>query len=127
VKQTPIVLDSSAWIEILGLGPLSKACQKELTSASEVIVPTVVFFEVYRKIASSLSEDQALSATAILSQYAVSDLTKDIALTAADLSREHKLAMADSLVLAHATVATATLVTLDNDFSGLPSARVLRK
>lgn len=121
------VLDSSVWIEILGGGPLAKACEKELQASTSVLVPTLVLFEVYRKVLSLVSEDQALSAVAVLSQHEVVDLSREVALTAGDLSIAHGLAMADSFVLAHAHLANATLVTLDNDFAGLPGAKVLRK
>lgn len=56
----------------------------------------------------------------------VVDLSRSIALDAADLSLTHGLAMADSLVLAHALAASATLVTLDNDFARVPQVKVLR-
>ena len=122
-----VVLDSSVWIEILGSGPLSKICEKERVGASLVIVPTLVFYEVYRKICSMLSEDQALAAVAAMAQHEVLDLTQDVALTAADLSLQHDLGMADSLILAHAKLKGATLVTLDNDFSGIPGVKIPRK
>ncbi len=121
-----MVLDSSAWIEIFNEGPLSKICLKELRSADRVSVPTLVFFEVYKKIASCRSEDHALAAVAALSQHEISDMTREIALSAADISLELKLPMADSLVLAHAWHSAATLVTLDNDFSGIKGTRVIR-
>jgi predicted nucleic acid-binding protein len=127
VSSRSIVLDSSAWIEILSSGPLSKHCTKELKVADQVFIPTLVFFEVYKKIASSLSEDRALSAVALLSQYVTANMTREVALAAADLSIQHKLAMADSLILAHAYQAGALLITLDNDFSGLPGTLVIRK
>lgn len=126
MSSKPIILDSSAWIEILNNGNQSKACLKALKQVEKVYVPTVVIFEVYRKIASTRSEDQALSAVALLSQNHVVDLSREIALSAADLSIEKKLAMADSLVLAHAQNINAMLLTLDNDFSGIPDAQVLR-
>ena len=121
-----LVVDSSVWVEILNRGILAKSCGKELHSARQIYVPTLVIFEVYRKIASSVSEDQALSAVAALSQHQVVDLSREVALTAADLSIQHKLALADSVVLAHAHLLGATLVTLDNDFSEVSGVRVLR-
>jgi toxin FitB len=121
-----VLLDSSAWIEILGQGKQAKQCSQALSSAATVIVPTLVLYEVYRKIAHQVSEDQALSAVAVLTQYSVSDLNQEIALSAADLSLIHKLSMADSLILAHAQRARATLITLDNDFATVPGVKVLR-
>jgi toxin FitB len=120
------VLDSSVWIEILNRGSLAQTCIKELQAATRVYVPTLVIFEVYKKILASVSEDRALSAIAMLSQHEVVDLTRDISLTAADLSVQHGLGMADSLVLAHARQVEALLLTLDNDFSDIPGAQVLR-
>jgi len=127
VSSGSVVLDSSVWIEIFNNGALSKTCMKELKNASRVYVPTLVLFEVYKKIAMSRSEDQALSAVAVLSQHEVVDMCREIALTAADISIQSELPMADSIVLAHARQTDAVLLTLDNDFHGIPGARVIRK
>lgn len=122
-----VTLDSSVWIELLGAGKLQAACTEALERASEVMVPTVVIFEVYRKILSATgSEDQALSAASLLRQHVVRELTDEVALEAAELSLAHRLGMADSLVLAHAVRDAAPLVTLDNDFTGIEGVRVLR-
>lgn len=121
-----VIADSSCWIEMFGEGPLASSCRKELKN-SQSIVPTLVIYEVYRKIASGISEDQALSAVAFMSQGRVVELSREVALSAADLSIELRLAMADSMVLAHARHENATLVTLDNDFSGIPEVKVLRR
>ena len=121
-----IVLDSSIWIEIFGGGRLAKACERERKNATEVHVPALILFEVYRKITVSVSEDRALSAVATMSQYLVIELTREVALLGADLSIEHKLSMADSLVLAHARFASAYLVTLDNDFTGIQGVKIIR-
>ncbi|MGE4233372.1 MAG: type II toxin-antitoxin system VapC family toxin [Bacteriovoracia bacterium] len=120
------LLDSSVWIEIFRKGPLSSLCKKELNSSSNILVPTLVIYEVYRKIAQTLSEDVALSAIALLSQHTVVDLNRDIALLAADISISHKLGMADSMILAHAKESHAKLISLDNDFSSISDAKVLR-
>lgn len=120
-----LLIDSSCWIEILSTGVLAKKCEKELKSSRSIIVPTLVLYEVYRKIKSALSDEDGLTAIAYLSQFTVSPLTREIALLAADLSLEHKLGTADSLILAHAQETSATLITLDNDFRGLPDVKVL--
>ncbi|HLG20914.1 MAG TPA: type II toxin-antitoxin system VapC family toxin [Bdellovibrionota bacterium] len=121
-----LVVDSSAWIEMFSQGPLAKPCEREQRRTKEILVPTLVLYEVYKKICSTLSEDRALSAVAVMSQHKIDDLTRDVALTAADLSLEHKLPMADSIVLAHARLAGARLLTLDNDFAGIDEVVLLR-
>ncbi len=123
MTKSPVLLDSSVWIEILGGGALAARCEAELSAAVNVLVPTVVLFEVYRKVCRATSEEEALSVITMLSQHTVSDLSREIALEAADLSIAHKLAMADSLVLAHARHVHAVLVTLDNDFADLSDVR----
>jgi predicted nucleic acid-binding protein len=50
---------------------------------------------------------------------------ESLALEAADISLEHGLAMADSLVYATARRHRAKLVTGDADFEGLPEATVI--
>ena len=46
-------------------------------------------------------------------------LTEQIALTAADLSLAHRLAMADAVMLATARLFDAELITTDSDFAGI--------
>jgi predicted nucleic acid-binding protein len=54
----------------------------------------------------------------------VVELDQYLALTAADVSIEHGLAMADAIVYATAGAKGADLVTADSDFEGLPGASV---
>lgn len=120
-----LVVDSSVWIEIAFSGSLTDVCEKAMERA-EIFVPTLVVFEVYRKMKSKIGESIALEVIGALSGYRSLELTREIALLAADLSLEHRLATADSIVLAHARVQDTTLLTLDNDFAGQTGVRVLR-
>ena len=122
-----VILDSSIWIEIFRDGPLATASKKILSTNEVAGIPTVVIFEIYRKIAKEVSEDSALSAVAYLKTFAVLNLDVEVALTAADIALAHKLGMADSIVLAHAQCLESRLVTLDNDFAGIPGVEVIRK
>ncbi|MBI2605635.1 MAG: type II toxin-antitoxin system VapC family toxin [Deltaproteobacteria bacterium] len=118
-KTGALVVDSSAWIEILFNGEFASECLKRIDSAASVHVPTIVCFEVYRKIAQVLSDEEALLAGAYLSSFKIADLTAEIAWTAGDLSLRHGLATADALVLAHTRELGAHLLTKDRDFDGL--------
>ena len=77
-------------------------------------------------IRRDLSEERALEAVAALRRAEVVPVDESLALEAADLSLEHGLAMADSIVYATARRRAATLVTGDADFEGLPGAVVIR-
>jgi predicted nucleic acid-binding protein len=89
-------------------------------------VPSLVIFEVCRKVTARVSDDEALRVAAWLRTFGILNLTDEIALHAVDLSLTHKLGMADSVVLAHAARENAQLVTLDNDFATVKDAVIIR-
>lgn len=119
------LLDSSVWIELFDKRRLHQKCDREFKSAKRIVVPTIVIFEVYRKLAKTYEPHDALAAIGPMSRYEVVDLNRKISLEAADLSIEHGLATADSLVLAHAKNSNSTLITLDHDFINIPEVRVI--
>jgi predicted nucleic acid-binding protein len=57
----------------------------------------------------------------------VADLTASIALQAAKISTELKMAMADSIILATARAYQATLWTQDADFAGIDGVKYNEK
>ncbi len=120
-----MVVDSSVWLEILRSGSLRTECERYIQKG-KIKVPALVLYEVYRKIKIKVSEDLALEAVAALSRHEVVELNREIALLAADLSIEHNLGMADSIVLACSQYFREKLVTLDNDFAGIADVIVLR-
>lgn len=122
-----IVLDSSAWLEYFRDGPFATKIEKYLAAPSQVLVPTLVLYEVYRYFCKKVDLKQALQVCAQIQKCKVSLLTQDIAFLAADLSLNHSLATADSIVYASALHHGAELVTLDNDFRNLPSCRLMGK
>jgi len=120
-----LVVDSSVWIEIAFGGPLAQRCESAL-ARNQVFVPSLVIFEVYKKVKTSIDEAMALEVVGAMSIHSTTELTREVALLAADLAIEYRLAMADSIVLAHARQLSARLLTLDNDFASIPETTVLR-
>jgi predicted nucleic acid-binding protein len=118
------VVDSSGWIEFFTDGPLADRFAAYFEDLSQLVTPTVVVFEVYRVIRRERTEEDATEAVAQIQRTRVVDLDQFVALTAADLSLKHRLAMADALVYATALVHDADVATLDVDFEGLPGATV---
>ena len=84
-------------------------------------------YEVYKWLKRELSEEAALEAVATMRKTVVVDLTEDVALTAADLSLEHGLAMADAMMLAFARAHGAALMTTDAGFDGIDGVTVFSK
>ena len=122
-----ILVDSSGWIEYFTDGPLADEFAPYLEDLPEVVTPTIVIFEVFRVIRRQRSEEEAIEAVAQMQKTTVVDLDQFIALTAADVSIEHGLAMADAIVFATAQVQNIQLVTADSDFEGLSGARVFTR
>jgi len=114
-----IVVDSCGWIEVFADGPLASSFDPYLQDLRSVVTPTVVVYEVYRKLKQSMSEDDALSALTVLQQTTVVPLSTEIALNAQTLI-QHQLSMADAFVLATGYAMDADVVTSDSSFEDLP-------
>ncbi len=121
------LVDSSGWLEFFTDGPLSGRYEAFLSDLSEIVTPTIVLYEVYKKIRSERSEEHALIAAAQMQKTRMVPLTETLAMTAADLSIEHRLAMADAIVYATALLNGAEIVTSDSDFARLPHVTFLKK
>ena len=119
-----ILVDSSGWIEYFTDGPLADEFAPYLENLAEVVTPTIVIFEVYRVIRRQRSEEAATAAVAQMQKTSVVDLDQFLALSAADVSIDHGLAMADAIVYATAQTKGVDMVTGDADFAGLSGAKV---
>jgi predicted nucleic acid-binding protein len=115
-----VLLDSSGWIEFFTGGPLAERFASYLTARHQIITPTIVLYEVYKKIKRERGEETALLFSGRLSATQVVQLTESIALLAADLSLRHGLSMADAIVYATGKDQEAEVVTGDADLKDLP-------
>jgi toxin FitB len=121
------VVDSSGWIEYFTGGPLADRFAPAIEKTGQLLIPTLILFEVYRFIKRNRNEEEAIRYTSIMSQGEVIPLDDAMALYAADLSIEHGLAMADSIIYATAMFHQAKLVTCDSDFRNLPNVTCFSK
>jgi predicted nucleic acid-binding protein len=122
-----ILVDSSGWIEFFtGRGNAAKY-GSYLEKTSNVVTPTVVLYEVYKLVKRERTEEEALLAAAQMQKTRLVPLSDSLALAAADVSLEFRLAMADSIVYATARAEDAELVTSDGDLRGLPGVTFLPK
>ena len=122
-----ILIDSSGWIEFFTDGPLADAYGARLRKPATIITPVIVLYEVYKRLKRDLTEDDALTAVSAMQRTEVVSITPEVALTAADLSLEHGLAMADSIILATASLFRAELITSDRDFAEIVGVTYLPK
>ena len=121
------VVDTSVWIEWLIGSPLSKRLAREIPDKTQCIVPTVVQLELAKWLNREVGEDQADQMIAYTQKCQVVPLDTSIALKAADLHRQFRLATADAVVYATALEHGAELLTCDAHFEKLPSVIFIRK
>jgi predicted nucleic acid-binding protein len=122
-----IVVDTCGWIEALADTPIGREYQPLIGHTDELIVPTLIQFEFYKWLSRTLGEPAANEIIATTQASRVVPLTSEIALFAADLSREHSLATADAIIYATARTHNAELVTSDAHFRDLPGVRLVAK
>lgn len=114
-----VLIDSHGWIEYFSEGKLASKYAKfaEAANSSEYITPTIVLYEVYKRIKSIKGEDAALKAIAhIINNTTIVSIDKKISLNAAEISLKTKLAMADAMIKATAEEKDAKIVTGDEHF-----------
>jgi predicted nucleic acid-binding protein len=121
------VVDSSAWLEYFADGPNAPSFAPIITDIDHLIVPIISIYEVFKRVLQQRSETEALQAIALMNQGKVIDLNQTLALSAAKLSANLKLPMADSLMLATARAYGATLWTQDADFMSVPDVQYIAK
>lgn len=121
------VVDSCGWLEYFANAQNADFFAPAIEDTATLIVPAISLFEVFKRILQQRSEHEALRAVAVMQLGRVIALDETLSLSAAKLSFDLKLPMADSLILATARTHGATLWTQDDDFSGIAGVRYIKK
>lgn len=119
--------DSCVWIEALADTPTGRRYLPVLSKPDQLLVPTLVIYEVRRWALRELDMDAADRILAMQRQSRVLTLDEVTAAHAAELARVHRLAALDALILASAVRNKATLVSCDAHFKGLPGVEYRAK
>jgi predicted nucleic acid-binding protein len=121
------LVDSSAWLEYFADGPNASFFAAAIENQRELIVPTIVLFEVYKRVRQQRDDRAALAASAILYRGRIIDLTAGLAFNAAKISDSEKLPMADSIIIATARSEHAVVWTQDADFKRFDAVKYRAK
>lgn len=121
------VVDSSGWLEYFTRGENASFFIPPLYDIEHLLVPSICMYEVFKRLLAERDEDAALLAVGIMAQGKEIPLDRRIALEAAHISLDLKLAMADSIILATARVHDAVLWTQDSHFVGLEAVHYIAK
>ena len=113
------VVDSSAWLEYFAAGSNTSFFSEAIEKTKELLVPSLSLYEVFKHVVQQRTESDALQAIAVMQQGLVVDLDTTIAISAARISIEHQLPLADSVMLATAQAFDAVFWTQDSHFEGI--------
>ena len=127
MTATQCVVDTSAWVEWLAGTALGAQVAEHFPDRPQWIVPTLVQFELSKWLLREVGEEEADQVIAFSQKCVVVSIDTRIALLAAELHREYKLATADAIVYATARHQGADFLTCDAHFEGLPGVTLLAR
>ena len=121
------IVDSSGWLEYFADGPNAEFFAPAIEKPDELLVPSLSLYEVFKRVLQQRDEGEALRSVAFMQQGSVVDLDSLAALSAAKVSVDLGLPMADSIMLATARQHNATFWTQDADFKDMEGVRYMEK
>jgi predicted nucleic acid-binding protein len=121
------VVDSSGWLEYFSEGKNADFFAPAIEDTESLLVPAICLYEVFKRLTQQRGLSAAQTNVGDMHEGRVIDLDSSLALSAAQISIELKLAMADSVILATARTHDATLWTQDEHFQGLGEVKYVKK
>ena len=121
------LIDSYGWIEYFGDGPLANkyAPHIEGANSSNTVTPTIVVYEVYKRLKMERGQQIALEAYAQMTRTRILPLDEGGALSAADVALKRDLAMADAIIYSAARSHKAELITSDQHLKSLEGVKFI--
>jgi len=121
------IIDSSFWLEYFAGTEAGNIVSELIENVNDLIIPTITIYEVFKKLLFERNEDDALMAIAHMKQGKIVNLSEEISLSAAKISKTYKLPMADSIIYATNLKYNCVLWTQDQHFIELKSVNYFEK
>ena len=121
------IVDSSCWVEYLMNSEIGEKVAPIIENPNELIVPTITLYEMYKKLTLEKGKDYAQDVINYMQTGTVINLNTNLSLNAADISRNYKLPMADSIIYATALHYSAVLFSCDHHFENMPDVKYYPK
>ena len=121
------IVDSCGWLEYFADSKYADPYEKIILNSEMLLVPTICIAEVFKKILKEKDEIHALKAIAAMKQGREIELTSEIAISAAKISKTQNIPLVDSIIYATAIKFNARLFTQDNDFRKLDNVVMIEK
>jgi predicted nucleic acid-binding protein len=94
------IIDTSCWIEYLMNTSIGDVVAPIIENPTELIVPTITIYEVFKKLAAEKGNDYAGTVVSYMQSATVIPLDSKLSILSAKISRDYNLAMADSIIYA---------------------------
>ena len=121
------VIDSSLWIEFFIGTEFGKSVVQLLDNEEDILVPTIVITEVYKKFLNSSTHEISTAIFKKLTTFQTASFDLKLSALAATLGKQYKLPIADSIIYSTTIHHEATLYTLDKHFQGLSNVKYFEK
>jgi predicted nucleic acid-binding protein len=121
------VVDSSGWLEYFAEGENADFFAPAIEDTKRLLVPVICVYEVFKRILQQSGLSEAQAHVSDMHEGEIIELDVPLAMSAAKISTELGLPMADSMILAAARANGATLWTQDEHFKGLEGVNFIVK
>ncbi len=121
------VVDSSGWLEYFAEGNNAEFFAPAIEDTGQLLVPVICIYEVFKRVLQQRGLAAAQTHLGDMYSGMVVELDASLAISAAKISVEHKLPMADSIILATVRARQATLWTQDEHFKGMQGVQFIEK
>ena len=119
------VVDSSGWLEYFADGDNADFFAPAIEDTKNLLVPVICIYEVFKRIRQQSGITEAQQHIGDMKLGRIIELDESLALSAAKISTDLKLPMADSIILSTARAHNATLWTQDEHFKDLDGVKYI--
>jgi predicted nucleic acid-binding protein len=122
ISASNALIDSSVWIAYFFEGKF----KDEIEEPATIFSSPISLFEIKAKLLKkNIPKNIIEKNIAFIKKKTISiEINEKLAEEAAEIAHKHRLHTADALIYASAALNRLQLITLDNDFRGLPNAAV---
>ena len=120
-------VDSSGWLEYFANGDNADFFAPAIEDTKNLLVPVICIYEVFKRIRQQSGITEAQQHIGDMKLGRIIELDESLALSAAKISTDLKLPMADSIILSTARAHNATLWTQDEHFKDLDGVKYVEK
>ncbi|MCI5158292.1 MAG: type II toxin-antitoxin system VapC family toxin, partial [Candidatus Electrothrix sp. AUS1_2] len=103
------------WLEWFTDGSLADKYKRYLADTDNILMPAIILYEVYKILKREAGEEKALLAAGYMKKSQVIPLDDPLALAAADIALDEKLAMADAIIVATSRLHNCRIISSDAD------------